>query len=138
MYNQELAHAILRVVDKVFPEAMPDLQNIKSELPKFSALDDNEWFKAMEALHKDGCIEALTDPGESTGGISIVWRNIKIMPPGRERLKAKLTRHTEEWWKEEKRLAELLKQWEANRDSAELQRQVLTSMERLGLVVSRE
>lgn len=44
-------------------------------------------------------------------------------------------KNTREWWAEINRLADLLKQWDADRENQALGKQVQESMERLGFVV---
>lgn len=46
-------------------------------------------------------------------------------------------KHDPDWWNEVSRLAELLQQWNGNRDSQELRKQVFASMEKLGLIVPK-
>jgi hypothetical protein len=44
-----------------------------------------------------------------------------------------LTKHSDEWWEELLRLSTLLMQWNSDRNNEQTQRQVLASMEKLGL-----
>jgi hypothetical protein len=48
----------------------------------------------------------------------------------------KFRRETPEWWEELNRLAQLLNQWEEDRENESLGRQALESMERLGFITS--
>ena len=46
-----------------------------------------------------------------------------------------LNKDSKEYWEEVSRLAELLKRWDQDRNSQEIQRQVLAAMQNLGLIV---
>ena len=46
-----------------------------------------------------------------------------------------LDKNTEEYWNEVSRLSELLHQWDKQRDSNEIAREVMRAMQNLGLIV---
>lgn len=50
----------------------------------------------------------------------------------------KIQKNTQEWWAEENRLADILRQWHLDRENRDLATQVQESMERLGLIVPSE
>ena len=52
MYDQVLAHRILEVLAMAFPEQL-NLADLKKHLPEYSALDQRQWFLALEALNKE-------------------------------------------------------------------------------------
>jgi hypothetical protein len=48
-----------------------------------------------------------------------------------------IEKNTAEWWEELNRLADLLRQWSADRQNQGLREQVQESMEKLGFITSR-
>ncbi len=50
----------------------------------------------------------------------------------------KIAKNTQKWWDELNHLADLLRQWQADRENQGLATQVQESMERLGFVVPVE
>ena len=56
MYNEQLAEKIVTYLNSAFPDKV-QLDDLKAAIPEFSALPDEEWLRALDALDREGRVE---------------------------------------------------------------------------------
>jgi hypothetical protein len=56
MYNEQLAETIVEYLYSAFPDKV-QLDTLRSALPDFSHLPEQEWLKALDALAQDGRVD---------------------------------------------------------------------------------
>lgn len=56
MYNELLAEQIVRYLNSAFPDKA-QLDDLRAALPELSAVEEEEWLKALDALERDGRVE---------------------------------------------------------------------------------
>jgi len=56
MYDERLASAILNVLNGRFPDKL-QVHDLKAALPQFSGVGDQDWLRAIDALHSEGQID---------------------------------------------------------------------------------
>ncbi len=90
MYDQKLADRILEVLNEAYPEKLQSETELQSRLTEYQGTPQEEWFKALDALHGDGLIDGkflrtgIDQKLQGAALLSITWA-------GREWLRARLT-----------------------------------------------
>lgn len=84
MYNKELADNIFDVLNRYFPRR-PGLRELRSELPRYSDLPDEDWLLAVDALIQDGSVDGTqARPGQKKVLMGIA--DLYVTPLGRRQV----------------------------------------------------
>jgi pyrimidine deaminase RibD-like protein len=86
MYNEQLASAILESLEAQYPDAM-HFKDLRTRLPRFSDVSEQEWLKTLSALLRENCIDGVPLP-DGPGIADLA--NITITPTGRSALRQQL------------------------------------------------
>jgi diguanylate cyclase (GGDEF)-like protein len=86
MYNKELAAKILHQLNEFFPTKV-GLAELRSALPQFAGLTEEDWLLALDAMNKDGLVGGVFSRLGGDKVLRKAW-NLEITPIGRQQLDA--------------------------------------------------